>query len=314
MFRNLTRILRPVDNDDEDSNDDANDDGTELKMNAKLNPEMNQIKQITGGTPLKASLKALSSALLVAAGLAACAPSAPQLRKVMEDNPDILYSVIQKDPKKFLDVVNEAAQKARAGEEQKMVEEEKNRREEEFKNPKKPEIDDTRPFKGSKDATVTVIEYSDFQCPFCRRGHSTMEEVYKAYGDKVKIMFKDLPIERLHPMAMPAAKMYEAIALQDNAKALKFKDEVFDQQDKLGSGGEKFLEQVAKDVGANVAKAKKDAEGDAVKKRLSVDADEAAKFGFTGTPGYLVNGISIRGAYPIEEFKAIIDRFLNAKK
>ena len=260
---------------------------------------------------MKASLKVLSTALLVVAGLAACAPSAPQLKKVMEDNPDILYSVIQKDPKKFLDVVNEAAQKARAGEEQKMVEEEKNRREDEFKSPKKPVIDDTRPFKGAKDAKVTVIEYSDFQCPFCKRGHATMEELHKAFGDKVKIMFKNLPIERLHPMAMPASKMYEAIAIQDNAKALKYKDEIFENQEKLGSEGDKFIEKVAKDVGANVAKAKKDAEGDVVKKRLAEDAEEAAKFGFTGTPGYLINGISIRGAYPFEEFKTIADRFLN---
>ena len=262
---------------------------------------------------MKASLKALSSSLLVVAGLVACAPSAPQLKKVMEDNPDILYSVIQKDPKKFLDVVNEAAQKARSAEEQKFVEEEKNRREEEFKNPKKPEIDDKRAAIGPKDAPVTIVEYSDFQCPYCRKGHATMDEVAKAYGDKVRIVFKELPIERIHPMAMIAAKYYESVALQDPAKATKFKAIVFEKQDKLVAEGEKFLEATTKEVGANVAKVKKDLTSDEVKKRIEGDTTEANKFGFSGTPGYLVNGVSIKGAYPFEEFKSIIDRQL-AKK
>jgi protein-disulfide isomerase len=236
--------------------------------------------------------------------LAGCAPSAQQVKKVMEDNPDILYSVIQKDPAKFLQVVNEAAQKARAGEEQKMAEEETKSREEEMKNPKKPEIADNRAAVGPKDAPVTIVEYSDFQCPFCKRGHSTMDQVLKEYNGKVRLVFKDFPIDRIHPLAMPSAKMYEAIALQDVDKATKFKDMVFNQQDELNQKGEKFLEEAAKKVGANVAKAKKDADGEEVTKRIAADRAEAEKFGFSGTPGYLINGISLKGAYPYDEFVA----------
>lgn len=250
----------------------------------------------------------------VAATLSSCAPSAPQLKKVMEDNPDILYSVIQKDPKKFLDVVNEAAQKARSQEESKMVEEESKAREEEFKNPKQPALDDARAFEGAKDAPVTIVEYSDFQCPFCKRGHQTMEAVLKEYPGKVKVTFRNFPIERIHPLALPASQMYEAIALQDVAKALKFKAEIFENQDQLNAKGPKFIEDAAKKVGANVAKAKKDAEGEEVKKRIDADKAEAEKFGFSGTPGYLVNGVSLKGAYPIDEFKKIIDQHLAAKK
>ena len=242
-----------------------------------------------------------------------CAPSAPQIKKVLEDNPDILYSVIQKDPKKFLEVVNEAAQKARAGEEAKFQEDEKKAREEEMKNPKKPEMSADRASVGPENAPVTIIEYSDFQCPFCRRGHSTMDQVLKEYGDKVHLVFKDFPIDRIHPLALPAAKMYEAIALQDKDKATKYKNYVFDHQDELVSGGQKFIDEAAKKVGANVAKAKKDADGDEVKKRIDADRAEAEKFGFSGTPGYLVNGISLKGAYPFEEFKTLIDQQL-AKK
>ena len=253
--------------------------------------------------------------LALVAGLifSGCAPSAPQIKKVMEDNPDILYSVIQKDPRKFLEVVNEAAQKARAAEEQKFVEEEAKSREEEFKNPKKPELADDRAFNGTKEAPVTIVEYSDFQCPFCKRGHQTMEKVLKEYDGKVRVVFKNFPIERIHPLALPASKMYEAIALQDKAKAAKFKAMIFEKQDDLNKGGEKFIAEAAKKVGADVAKAKKDAEGDVVKKRIDADKAEAEKFGFSGTPGYLINGVSLKGAYPFEEFKSIIDKQLAQK-
>lgn len=265
---------------------------------------------------MKASLPIFSPALLVLAGLAlsSCAPTAPQLQKVMEEHPEILYSVIQKDPKKFLDVVNEAAQKARASEEQKFADEETKKREDEFNNPLKPEITPDRAFSGAKDAPITIVEYSDFQCPFCRRGHDTMKEVLKAYDGKVKVIFKDFPIERIHPLARPASEMYEAIALQDPAKALKFKDIIFENQDDLGKRGEKFIEDAAKKAGANVAKAKADAKGDVVKARIEADKAEAEKFGFSGTPGYLVNGVSLKGAYPFEDFKQVIDKHLASAK
>lgn len=253
---------------------------------------------------------------LIAASLAfaSCTPSAPQLKKIMEENPDILYSVIQKDPKKFLDVVNEAAQKARQAEESKFAEEETKAREEEFKSPKKPELTDDRAFVGAKDAKVVIIEYSDFQCPFCRRGHSTVGQIVEAYPGKVKVIFKDFPIERIHPMARPASELYEALALQDIAKANKFKDIVFENQDELNHGGAKFLEEAVKKAGGNLAKAKTDAKGEKVQKRLEADRTEAEKFGFSGTPGYLINGVSLKGAYPLDEFKKIIDRQLGASK
>ena len=140
-----------------------------------------------------------------------------------------------------------------------------------------------------------------------------MKEVLAAYPGKVRVLFKDFPIERIHPLARPASEMYEAIALQDTAKATAFKDQVFENQDQLNKDGAKFIEATAKKVGANVAKAKTDAKGEVVQKRLADDKAEAEKYGFSGTPGYLVNGVSLKGAYPIEEFKKVIDRQLAGK-
>lgn len=262
---------------------------------------------------MKASIKFFSLAIIAGFILSACAPSAPQLEKVMEEHPEILYKAIQKDPAKFFQVIREAQQKAQSADEEKFAQEEQKKREEEYANPKTPEITPDRAFSGSKDAPITIVEYSDFQCPFCQRGHNTMKEVLKAYEGKVKIVFKNFPIERIHPLARPASEMYEAIRLQDASKALKFKDIVFENQDELNKGGQKFIEEAAKKAGANVAKAKTDAKGEEVKKVLDADRTEAEKYGFSGTPGYLVNGVSLKGAYPFEDFKEVIEKHL-AKK
>lgn len=253
------------------------------------------------------------SALGLGLSLVGCAPSASQLQKVMEDNPDVLFSVIKKHPDKFLAVVNEAAQAARAKEEGSFREEETKKREEEFANPKKPIVTDDRAFKGGKDAKVIIVEYSDYQCPFCKRGHETMKQVLKEYGDQVKVVFKNMPIERIHPVAMIASQYYEAAALQDIEKANKLHDMIFDDQQDYSNSGEAYLKKAAKKAGLDMARLAKDINSEAVKSRISADQKEGESFGFNGTPGYLVNGVSLKGAYPYEEFKSIIDRHLGKK-
>ena len=205
-------------------------------------------------------------------------------------------------------VVNEAAQKARQVEEQKFQEEEIKAREEEYKNPKKPVISDDRATKGNKAAQVTIIEYSDFQCPYCSRGYQTMKKVIEEYPDKIKVIFKDAPIVRIHPNAMIAAQYYEAVAFKQPARANEFHDYIFEHQQELTEKGEAFLKASVKKLGLKITE--KDVQSDEVKKRIDEDQKEFEKFGFSGTPGYLVNGISLKGAYPLDEFKKIIDRQL----
>lgn len=256
--------------------------------------------------------KNLASALVLTAtvGLAACTPSTSQLKKAVEENPDIVFGAIEKNPQKFIDVVNKAARDAQNQARESEQKEEEKRMEEEFKSPKTPVIEEGRAIFGKKDAPITIVEYSDFECPYCGRGHQTIKEVMKEFGDKVRIVYKHLPLD-IHPMAMPAARYFEAIARQDHAKAEKFHNEIFENQQELRTEREKFLDKMAKKVGADMGKLKKDLDSDAVKKQIDADMEEAKKFGFTGTPGFLVNGVSIRGAYPASEFKKIIDRHLS---
>lgn len=255
-------------------------------------------------------LVVITSALFALVGVGCT--SKQQIEKALEDNPDIVFNAIKKNPKKFVEVVNEAVrtaqETARADEEK----EEQARVEEEFKNPKQPKIEEGRVIFGKKDAPITIVEYSDFQCPYCGRGYNTVKEVEKNYGDKVRIVFKHLPLD-FHPLAMPAAKYFEAIALQDHSKAEKFHDLIFTNQAKLNQDGEKFLKDSAKKVGANLAKLEKDLTSEAVSARIAADMEEAKKFEFSGTPGFLINGVSLKGAYPFPEFKKIIDRHLGSK-
>ena len=241
--------------------------------------------------------------------LSACAPTEKQVQEVIEKNPKIVFSAIEKAPDEFMEVVQKAAQAAQRKNAENQEKKEAMRQDEEAKNPLKPSIDPERASEGPANAPITIVEYSDFQCPYCGRGYSTLREVLKAYDGKIHFVYKNLPLP-MHPLALPAAKRFEAIALQDPKKAFKYHNEVFENQDKLNAGGEKFLDAVAKKVGADMKRLKADMDGDKVKARLDADKTEAEKFSFSGTPGFIVNGVSIRGAYPFDTFKQLIDKQL----
>lgn len=250
---------------------------------------------------------------LLGLSLMGCQPSADSLKKAIEKDPSIVFSAIEKDPEQFIAVVNKAAQKAQQMNAEKSQGEEKAKRDAEFANPLKPEIDPTRAMMGPADAPITLVEYSDFQCPYCSRGYQTVKEVMKNYEGKVRLVFKHLPLD-FHPEAMPAAKYFEAIARQSSEKAYKFHDLIFENQKDLGAKKEAFLKDLAKKVGADMGKLAKDLNDPKIMERITADMEEAKKFDISGTPGFIINGISLRGAYPFPEFKEIIDRHLESNK
>ncbi len=245
-------------------------------------------------------------------GLVACSPSADKLRTLVEENPDVVFVAIEKDPAGFMEVVRKASSEAQKKAFEKRQAEEKQRREDEFKNPKNPEIAAGRAVFGEKDAPITIVEYSDFQCFYCSKAHSTMEALQKKYPSKVRLVYKHLPFQQ--PWGRAAAEYFEAVAMQSTAKAKKFHDYVFANQSKLRSKGKDFLTAAVKHAGANVARVVKDAKGDKVRERIEADMAEGKKFGFNGTPGFLVNGVTLKGAQPLSEFVSVIDRLLGGDK
>jgi protein-disulfide isomerase len=175
--------------------------------------------------------------------------------------------------------------------------------EEQFKNPIKVDVAN-RPAKGPQNARVTIIEYSDFQCPFCKRGADTMTKVAESYPNDVKIVFKQLPLA-FHPHALPAAKA--ALAADKQGKFWEMHDALFTNQASLSEG---FYAEKAQSLGLNVEQFKRDMESAEIAKLIEEDKAEAEKAGISGTPGFLVNGVAVKGAYPFEHFKGIIDRWL----
>ncbi len=255
----------------------------------------------------------LATVVTIAFAFSACAPSAKQLKEAIEKDPSIVFAAIEKAPDKFIEVVMKAQQDAQKVSAEKAQDEEKKQRDEEFKNPLKPVIDESRVIFGNKSAPITIVEFSDFQCPYCSRGYQTIQEVKKAYGEKVRVVFKHLPLD-FHPLAMPAAKYFEAIAQQDHTKAEKFHDMVFENQGMLKEKGEAYFKEVAKKIGADQKKIDAAMKDEKISKRIADDMAEAKSFNMSGTPGFIINGISLRGAYPIDAFKKIIDQHLTTLK
>ncbi|RZA09807.1 MAG: thiol:disulfide interchange protein [Proteobacteria bacterium] len=253
---------------------------------------------------MRTILKITGAAALLLS-ISACAPSASQLKSVLEEHPEILTGAIEKHPEQFMEALQKASEAAQAKAEAAKMEEL-------FKNPLNPEVIEARGFLGDAKAPLTIVEYTDFQCPYCSKGYETLEEVRKAYGDKVRVLVKNLPLP-MHPQAMPAAQYFEALRLQDPAKAYAFYHEVFANQDGLNKDKEKFLDAAATKAGGNLAQLKKDIKGPKVKEAIAADMKEAESFEIQGTPGFVVGGIPLRGAYPLPFFKQIIDRRLANK-
>lgn len=261
----------------------------------------------------EALLKTLKLGLLALfALLVSCSPGKEALKKTLVENPEIIYEVIKKHPVEFLEVLNNAAREAQRTQRERQAQEEEKKLEDQFKNPLKPEIADNRAVLGPKSAPITIVEYSDFECPYCSKGYRTVMEVKKKYGDKIRFIYKHLPLD-FHPKAKPAAKYFEAIALQNKKKAYKFHDEIFENQTKFKAGGEKYMLSIAKKLGIDIPKLKKDIKSAEVEEIVDADIAEAKKFGITGTPGFLINGVALKGAYPASEFERIIERHLSKK-
>lgn len=235
-----------------------------------------------------------------------------QVTKILQDDPKVLTEAIEKHPAAFIEALQKAAKVAQEEMGKNREVEEKKKLEEAFDKPLVADIRSDESIRGPKDAQLTLVEYSDFECPFCTRGYETVVNLLKKYDGKIRFIYKHLPLS-FHEQAMISAQYYEAIRLQDPKKAFAFHDEIFKNQRKL-KNGVAFLDATAKQVGADLAKVKKELNSPAVKARIDEDMKEAAKFGMQGTPGFLLNGVPVRGAYPAEFFDGIVDQLVKKGK
>lgn len=174
--------------------------------------------------------------------------------------------------------------------------------------PPKVEVAATGPAQGPESAPVTIVEFSDFQCPYCVKAEPTVKEVVAAYPGKVRLVYRDYPLPG-HPLAPKAAEA--AHCAGDQGKYWQMHDRLF------AAGGKLEVESLkgyAKEVGLDAAKF--DACLDSGEKASVVAFHKKAgdEAGVNGTPAFFINGRLISGAQPVEAFKQAIDAELTAKK
>ena len=160
------------------------------------------------------------------------------------------------------------------------------------------------PSVGPKSAKVTIVEFTDYQCPYCVKVEPTLKEVVKKYGDKVRVVVRDFPLS-FHPQAMPAA--IAATCAHSQGKFFEMKDKLFAQQDKLS---EELYGKIAKEIKLDTKKYEACVKDPATRADVEADMREGEKFGVNGTPALFVNGRKSSGALDIGELSKMIDEEL----
>jgi protein-disulfide isomerase len=161
---------------------------------------------------------------------------------------------------------------------------------------------------GGAKASVTIVEFSDYQCPFCKRGEDSVQKVFETYGDKVRIVFRDYPLP-FHPQARPAAEA--ANCAHDQGKFWEYNKKLFANQASLSEANYKTW---AKELGLDTAKFDECLAKKPHSAKIDKDIADGAAAGVNGTPAFFINGRSLSGAQPFEKFKEVIDDELaNAK-
>lgn len=166
-------------------------------------------------------------------------------------------------------------------------------------------IDDDPSF-GPQDAKVVIVEFSDFQCPFCAKVAPTVKRIKESYGDKVLFVFRDFPIASIHPLAEKAAQ--SAQCAHDQGMFWEFHDLLFEGQKEWSSGGSvDSFKAITRELGLDSTTFNECLDSGKYEGEVKKDLQEGQHFGVTGTPTFFINGQKLVGARSYEEFTNIID-------
>jgi protein-disulfide isomerase len=164
---------------------------------------------------------------------------------------------------------------------------------------------DGAPLRGPKSAPITIVEFSDFHCPFCKRVNPTLKEIEEKYGEKVRIAFRDFPLDQLHPAARKAHEA--ARCAQEQGKFWAYHDALFDKAPRASA---QDLKTYAREVGLDTTKFDQCLTTEKYKEMVQKDIDEGARLGVQGTPMFFINGRPLSGAQPLDRFVQVIDEEL----
>ncbi len=164
---------------------------------------------------------------------------------------------------------------------------------------------DDDPSLGPVDAKVTIIEFSDFQCPACKAAEPLIKNILAAYGDRVRFVYRDFPLPQIHEFAIVAAEAGECA--DEQGKFWEYHDLLFEKQPKLDL---QSLENYARDLGLNSSKFNQCLETGKYKSEVLADQSAGASIGLRGTPSFVVNDKIYGGIIPYDQFAALIERYL----
>ncbi|WP_309889081.1 thioredoxin domain-containing protein [Archangium sp.] len=163
------------------------------------------------------------------------------------------------------------------------------------------------PSRGPKNAPVTIVAYSDFECPFCSRVVPTLKQLEEEYKGKIRVAFKHQPLN-FHQNAKPAAMA--SMAAHEQGKFWEYHDKLFANQRALDRVS---LERYAEELKLDMGKFKAAMDSNKYDAQISADMAEATRVGVNGTPSFFINGRSLVGAQPVDAFKRVIDEELKKK-
>ena len=157
------------------------------------------------------------------------------------------------------------------------------------------------PTTGSASQQIVLLEFSDFQCPFCARAHDTVKQFMAKHQDKVTLAYKHLPLTSIHPQALPAAKA--AWAAQQQGKFWEYYSALFQGQKELG---EPLYASIAQKLNLKLDKFNTDRNSPAAEAAIQKDVQLAQKLGIEGTPFFIMNGETFSGAVELSEMESIL--------
>lgn len=163
--------------------------------------------------------------------------------------------------------------------------------------------------RGNPEALVTIVEFSDFQCPFCQRFHPTVQQLLNDYPDQVRWVYKHFPLDQIHSEARPSAEASECVFEQNGNKGFwQFAAGLFENQSRLG---EDLYTELASELSLNMNQFESCFSSRKYKDHVEADYQEGIKVGVRGTPGSFVNGDSVSGAVSYETLKVAIEKALS---
>lgn len=160
------------------------------------------------------------------------------------------------------------------------------------------------PAKGGEDALVTIVEFSDFQCPFCRQAANTLDSIVKSYGNRLRLVYKHLPLP-MHPQAFQAAQA--SVCADKQGKFWQYHDSLFSANVDISLA---YLQKIAVEIGLNVEQFSFCLNSDSARETVVRDMQEAQKLKIEATPTFLINGKLVKGALSEDDFRKAINNEL----